>query len=113
MREQQPMTQTMKVSDVKSQLNSLVNRVYRKETRVLVEKSGIPVAAIVSTADLERLRRLDEERARDFALLDELAAPFAGVPTGEVEREGAKALSEVRAEMCAEREGKRTAAPGT
>ena len=49
MREQQPLTQTMKISDVRVQLNTLVNRVFRKETRVLVEKSGILVAAIVST----------------------------------------------------------------
>ena len=37
------------------------NRVCRHETRVIVEKSGIPVAAIVSAEDLERLRWLDEE----------------------------------------------------
>ena len=48
MREQEPMTQTMKISEVKNTLSSLVNKVYRNETRVLVEKSGIPVAAIIS-----------------------------------------------------------------
>ena len=52
MGEQVPMTQKMKISDVKNQLSSLVNEVYRKETRVLVEKAGIPVAALVSAGDL-------------------------------------------------------------
>jgi len=107
MRDPHPMTQTMNVSDVKSHLYSLVNRVYRRETRVLVEKSGIPVAAIVSTEDLARLRRLDDERARDFADLDELSALFAGVSVEEIEREGAKALAEIRAEMHAEMHAER------
>ncbi|MGH2530900.1 MAG: type II toxin-antitoxin system prevent-host-death family antitoxin [Thermomicrobiales bacterium] len=87
MREQQPMTQTMKISDVRGQLNTLVNRVYHKETRVVVEKSGIPVAAIVSTEDLERLDRLDRERAERFAVIDEVRAAFRGVPAAEIERE--------------------------
>jgi prevent-host-death family protein len=50
-----PTTETMKISDVKQGLNALVNRIYRRETRVLIEKSGIPVAAIVSARDLQRL----------------------------------------------------------
>ncbi len=87
MREQQPMTQTMKISEVRGQLNTLVNRVFRKETRVLVEKSGIPVAAIVSTEDLKRLDQLDAEREADFAVVDELREAFAGVPDEEIERE--------------------------
>ena len=42
MTDQRPTTETMRISDVRGQLNKLVNRVYRKETRVVVEKSGIP-----------------------------------------------------------------------
>jgi len=59
---EQPTMLTMKISEVKQQLNRLVNQVYRRETRVMVEKSGIPVAGIVSAEDLERLDRLDRER---------------------------------------------------
>ena len=106
MREQDPVTQTMKISDVKNRLSSLVNEVYRKETRVLVEKSGIPVAALVSTDDLERLNRLDRldrERAERFGVIDELRQAFAGVPDEELEREADRALAEVRAERRAER----------
>lgn len=39
-----PTTETMKISDVRAELNKLVNRVYRHETRVIVEKSGTPAA---------------------------------------------------------------------
>jgi prevent-host-death family protein len=105
MREQQPMNQTMKISDVRGQLNTLVNQVYRKETRVVVEKSGIPVAALVSTEDLRRLNQFDRERDARFALLDELRSPFKDVPAEEIEREVERALAEVRAEARAERAG--------
>ncbi len=98
MREQAPMTQTMKISDVKNTLSSLVNKVYRKETRVLVEKSGIPVAALVSADDLRRLDRLDRERAERFKILEEFGEAFKDVPADELEREVARALAEVRAE---------------
>ena len=101
---QQPTTQTMKISTVRAELNNLVNQVYRHETRVVVEKSGIPVAALVSTDDLKRLDELGRERAARFAILDEFRAPFKDVPPEEIEREVELALAEVRAEMRAERE---------
>lgn len=87
MRAQQPTIETMKISDVRGQLNSLVNRVYRHESRVIVEKSGIPVAGIVSADDLRRLDQLDRERDARFAIIDELRQAFAGVPDEEIERE--------------------------
>ncbi len=104
MGERQPVTETMKISEVRGQLNTLVNRVYRKETRVLVEKSGIPVAALVSTDDLQRLNQLDAEREADFAVIDEMRTAFKDVPPEEIEREAARALAEVRAEIRAERD---------
>ena len=102
MRQQPPMTETMKISDVKQQLSRLVSRVYRQETRVVVEKSGIPVAGIVSAEDLRRLDRLDRERAERFKILDEFGAAFRDVPAEELEREVGRALAEVRAERRAE-----------
>jgi len=95
---EQPTTQTMKISEVKQQLNRLVNQVYRHETRVMVEKSGIPVAGIVSAEDLRRLDRLDRERAERFNVLEEFAAGFADQSPEEIERETARAIAEVRAE---------------
>jgi prevent-host-death family protein len=92
----------MKISEVKQQLNRLVNRVYRHETRVMVEKSGIPVAGIVSADDLRRLDRLDRERAERFKVLEEFSEAFKDVPVEELEREVARALAEVRAERRAQ-----------
>jgi prevent-host-death family protein len=90
MREPQPMTQTMNATDARQNFASILNRVFRGETRVVVEKSGIPVAAIVSAEDLKRLDRLDQlerERAERFAVIDEVRQAFAGVPDEEIERE--------------------------
>ena len=104
MRAQAPTTETMKISEVKQQLNSLVNRVYRKETRVLVEKSGIPVAAIVSAEDFRRLDQLDRERDERFKALDAIGEAFKDVPVEELERETARAIAEMRARRRAEQE---------
>jgi len=98
------MTQTMKISDVKNTLSSLVNKVYRKETRILVEKAGIPVAAIVSAEDLKQLAHLDEQRAERRRVVAAMREPFRGVSPEEIEQETGKAVVEVQQEMRAERE---------
>ena len=103
MAEKQPMTQTMNVSEARKQWSSLVNQVARKQTRVLVEKSGAPVAAIVSADDLARLQQMDEQRERDFAVLQEIGDAFKEVPPEELEEHVRNALAEVRQEMRAER----------
>lgn len=96
--------QVMKISEVKSRLNSLVNEIYRGETRLVIEKSGIPVAAIVPIADLRRLDRLDDldNEARD--VLEAMRRPFRDVPPEEIERHTERILREIRAENQAERE---------
>ena len=96
MREQAPMTQIMKISDVKNTLSSLVNKVYRKESRVLVEKSGIPVAAIISVDDLTRLEQLEREREERFAVIDRMREAFKDVPAEEIEREAERSVAEAR-----------------
>jgi prevent-host-death family protein len=93
-----PVTQTMQISEVRARLNNLVNRVYGRESRILVEKSGIPVAAIVSPKDLARLERLDEERERGFEALAAISEKFLDVPIEELEEKVAEVLAEVRAE---------------
>ena len=57
-------------------LSRVVNRVHRKETRVLVEKSGIPVADIISADDLARFAQLEREREKRFAVIDCMRAAF-------------------------------------
>jgi prevent-host-death family protein len=97
MREQRPQTQT--ISDVKNRLSSLVNEVYQHETRVLVEKSGIPVAAIVSAEDLMRLSQLEQDREALFAAIDRMREAFKDVPPEEIEREADRAVAELRGKL--------------
>jgi prevent-host-death family protein len=52
MREREPMTQTEKASQARQEFSQLLNKGFRREAWVIVEKSRIPVAAIVSAEDL-------------------------------------------------------------
>jgi prevent-host-death family protein len=88
--EPEPMTKTIKASVARQQFSKVLNDVFRGESRVVVEKSGIPVAAIISASDFKRLARLEAERNRDFDILDELREAFKDVPAEEIEREVAK-----------------------
>ncbi|MCL4541912.1 MAG: type II toxin-antitoxin system Phd/YefM family antitoxin [Chloroflexi bacterium] len=42
------MTQTIPISQARQKLGALVNQVYKRQVRIVVEKSGIPVVALVS-----------------------------------------------------------------
>jgi antitoxin YefM len=90
------MTQTMKASDARQQFSDVLNRVHRDHTRVLVERSGIPIAAIVSTEDLALLNQLDAERAERFAGLSRISEAFADVPGEELVREVERTIAEGR-----------------
>jgi prevent-host-death family protein len=94
----------MKISDIKATISRLVNEVHRKETRILIEKGGIPVAALVSIEDLRQLVRLDAQRAERRRVVAAMREPFRGVSSEEIERETAQAVAEVREEMRAERD---------
>lgn len=93
------MTQTMKASEARSNWSELLNRVYRKQARVVVEKSGIPVAAIISPEDLARLRRLEAEREARFSVIDRAREAFKDVPDEVLEREVDNAVAQARAEL--------------
>ena len=97
MRPPSPSTEAVNASDVRQQFASVLNSVFRHERRVLVEKSGIPVAAVVSTDDLRRLERLDEEDREAMRIVDAMRKPFAGISSDEIEREAANAVADDRA----------------
>lgn len=97
-----PMTQTLNITLARSQLSELVGKAFRGESRVIIEKSGIPVAALVSAADLERLTLLEERQQADFAILDRMREAFADVAPADLEREVTRALAQVRSERRAQ-----------
>ena len=62
--------QTMSVSEARKNFSDVVTRPLRGEGRVIVEKSGTPVGAIVSIDDLRRLEESDRERSEIESVLD-------------------------------------------
>jgi prevent-host-death family protein len=48
------------VAEAKNTLSRLIHKVAYGKTRVVLESRGKPKAALVSTADLERLERLEQ-----------------------------------------------------
>jgi prevent-host-death family protein len=100
-------TTTMKFTDARAHLSQIFNQVAKEETRVLVEKNGVPVGAFISARDLDRLRRFEQQEAKDrAALIESLTAyanAFKDVPEDELEREIASAIEESRAEIRAEK----------
>lgn len=99
----QPTTTTITASDAARDWAEILGQVSRRETRVLVEQGGVPVAAIISADDLRRFQQLEAERQDDFRVLERIGAAFQDVAEDELEREIATAVAEVRAEMRAER----------
>jgi prevent-host-death family protein len=97
------MTQTVNVSTARQEWSKLLNKVFREETRIVVEKSGIPVAAIISTEELKRLDQLEKERADHFRILDEVKAAFKDIPEAEIEKQTDQALTRVRQTMRSEK----------
>src|SRR3954470_22316573 len=103
-KQEEPISRIVKATEARDRLPQLLNSVYRGEGRVVVERSGIPVAAIVSPQDLAALDRLDAQRAELADVLAEMRKAFKDVPQEEIEEETNKAVAEVRAQMRAERE---------
>jgi prevent-host-death family protein len=96
MREREPMTKTLKASEARQQFSELLNQVFKGETRVLVEKSGIPVAAIVSASDLNKLQQLESQQSERFKLLKRLRAGFADLSEEQIQREVTEIIEKQR-----------------
>ena len=90
------MTQTLKASDVRSNWSQLINQVFRGETEVVVEKSGIPVAAIVSAQDFQKLQKIRRQRLKDFTLLDSMRSAFKDQSSEQIETAVTQSISRVR-----------------
>jgi prevent-host-death family protein len=97
------MTQTINASTARQEWSKILNKVFREDARIVVEKSGIPVAAIISSKDLKRLDQLEKERSERFRILDEVKAAFIDIPEAEIENETDQALTHVRQITAAKR----------
>lgn len=89
----------LNLSGPKEQFVSAVDEVARNESRVVLEKSGTPVAAIISLREYERFLLQEEARIRRFEVFEAIGEAFADVPMDELERQIDIALAEVRADQ--------------
>lgn len=99
-----PTTRTLDMAEAQAGLAELAQEVSRKESRIVLEQDGEPVAVIMSLLDLEQILEI---QSRWQGLLDaqrEMAAGFADVPVEEAEAEIDRIFREMRAADRAARE---------
>ncbi len=89
-------TRRIAAAAARQNLSRLLTDVRRDEEPVIIEKGGVPVAAMVPLSMLERDRRWTAERSERVALLERLRRPFRETPTAEIEREAAAAVTAAR-----------------
>lgn len=89
-------THTINVSEARQQFSQVLNEAFKGETRVIVVKTGIPVAGMISARDLERFERLERERAERFRAIEESWPAFRDVPIDEIEDKVAEAVAAAR-----------------
>lgn len=94
----EPPTQTRTMSEVQRELSTLVQAVHRGKTRVIVERDGVAVAALVPIADLTRLQHLDREWDEHTKAIGRISEAFADVPTEVVEAEIDRIIADIRRE---------------
>jgi prevent-host-death family protein len=88
----------MAVAEARQQFSRILDDVREGDQPVIIEKSGVPVAAVVPLAVLDRDRRWAAERTERIALLERMRRPFRDVPTEQIEAQVRKAIASVRAE---------------
>ncbi|MCL5959732.1 MAG: type II toxin-antitoxin system Phd/YefM family antitoxin [Chloroflexi bacterium] len=100
MRERLPVQKVVPATEVRNKLGRLLNNVYRGQEQLVVEKMGIPVAAIISMREYEHYRRLLAKEMLE-TLGPELGqeAERQGLTEEGLRKEVRKARDEVFAEM--------------
>jgi len=88
-------TKKLKASEARQQFAGVLNEVSREKTRIIVEKGGSPVAAIVPVHDLERLERIETKAEEALA---RMRAAFSHLSEEQIVEDVARVIEEVRAE---------------
>ncbi|MCL5985838.1 MAG: type II toxin-antitoxin system Phd/YefM family antitoxin [Actinobacteria bacterium] len=58
--ERKPMLHTIKASEARTNFGQVLKRVHRCDERIIIEKGGLSVAAIIGIDDLEKLTQLEK-----------------------------------------------------
>lgn len=74
-------------------LGEIMKRSFKKGERFIVEKTGIPMIAILSA---DEYIRFIQEREEQFKIFDKIRSKVPDVPVKEVEKDVTKAIQAVR-----------------
>lgn len=88
----------MAVAEARQRFSRILDDVRETDEPVIIEKSGVPVAAVVPLTVLDRDRRWAADRAERIALLERMRRPFRDIPTDEIETQVRKAIAAVHTE---------------
>lgn len=86
-------TKTIPALEARTQLGQIMKDVQGGRVRVLVEKSGVPMVAVIS---VDEFRRVIAEREARFEVIDRIRRRVAPVSDVEVEQDVRAALKQVR-----------------
>jgi prevent-host-death family protein len=96
-------TESLKFTEARAKLSSILDRVFKGEVRIRIFKGTTPIAAIISIKDLERLEGYELRREQAFKRMERVSEAFRDVDPDELEMRINEAVTQVRAEMDAER----------
>ena len=86
-------TERVAASRARQDWGKLLERVRRGRIRILVQKNGVPVAALIAPEDLARFERIEAEQD---AALARMRAAFADLTDEQIEQDVAEVIAEVR-----------------
>ena len=86
-------TKTIPALEARTQLGQIMKDVHGGRLRVLVEKSGVPMVAIISA---DEFRRVIAEREARFEVVDRIRRRLPSVSDGEVQQDVRAVLKQVR-----------------
>ena len=89
------MEKTVNAVQARQQLGRLLEEVFYQSQRVIIERAGRPMAALVP---LDQYRQWQEQRAAFFAMVDEVQQRTRQVPADKLEAVIAEAVAAARAQ---------------
>jgi prevent-host-death family protein len=92
-----PDVQTVTAAELQGDLDAVLDQVSRNETYVVVEREGRPAVAMIPSDELDRLRRLEAEWERPFAVVERMREAFSDLTEEQIEHDVAEVFAEMRA----------------
>jgi prevent-host-death family protein len=90
----------MNATDVRNNWTKVLDEVYTADNEITVEKSGIPVAVLISIEERDRFKMIEKERKERFKrLLARMQSKFADESEDEIMAHALAAVQEVREQL--------------